>query len=74
MLFTLLLAKIRILSCFIFLFLVKLSNFLIIPVVNEKIIVKLPPAISIGAPTTLTEEIIQNPPPLAERTIKILSM
>ena len=34
-LFSLLLANIRILSCFFFLFLVMLSNFLIIPVVRE---------------------------------------
>ena len=36
MLSSLLLANIRILSCFLFLFLVMLSNFLIIPVVTEK--------------------------------------
>ena len=39
-----------------------LSNFLIIPVVREKIKVKLAPAIPIGAPTTLAEEIMQTPP------------
>ena len=39
-----------------------LSNFLIIPVVREKIKVKLAPAITIGAPATLAEEIIQTPP------------
>ena len=50
------------------------SNFFTIPVVREKIRVKLAPAIPIGAPTTLTEEIIQNPPRLALKTIKILSM
>ena len=32
------------------------------------------PAIPIGAPTTLTEEIIQTPPLVAGRTIKMLSM
>ena len=51
-----------------------LSNFFIIPVVKGKIEVKLAPAIPIGAPTILTEEIIQTPPLAEERTIKILSM
>ena len=41
MLFSLLLANIRILSCFFFLFLVMLSTFLVIPVVKEIIKVKL---------------------------------
>ena len=59
MLFRLLLANIRIFSCFFFLFLVILSNFLIIPVVREKIKVKLASAIPIGTPTTLTDEKIQ---------------
>ena len=57
-----------------FLFLVILSNFLIIPVVKEKIKVKLAPAIPIGAPTTLTEKIIQTPPLFAEIITKVLSM
>ena len=74
MLFSLLLANIRILSCFFFLFLAILSTFLIIPAVKEKNEVKLAPAITIRAPTTLTEEIIQTPLLVAERTIKILSM
>ena len=51
-----------------------LSNFLVIPVVREKISVKLAPAIPTGAPTTLTEEIIQTPPLVALKTIKTLSM
>ena len=50
-----------------------LSNFLI-PVVKEKINVKLAPAIPTGAPTTLIEEIIQTPPLVALKTIKILSI
>ena len=49
-----------------------LSNFFIIPVVREKISVKLAPAIPTGAPT-LTEEIIQTPQLVALKTIKILS-
>ena len=59
MLFSLFLANIRIVSCFFFLFLVTLSNFLIISVVKEKIKVKLASAILTGTPTTLTEEIMQ---------------
>ena len=55
-------------------FLVVHSNFLMIPVVREKIEVKLAPAIPIGAPTTLAEEIIQTPPLVALKTIKTLSM
>ena len=69
---SLLLTNIRILSCFFFSFLVMLSNFLVIPVVREKIKVKLAPAIPTGAPTTLTEEIIQTPLLVALKTIKIL--
>ena len=74
MLFSLLLANVRILSRFYFLFLAMLSNFLIIPVVKEKIRVKLAPAIPAGAPTTLTEEIIQTPPLVALKISKTLSM
>ena len=61
MLSSLLLPIIRILSCFFFLFLVILSNSLIIPVVREKIKVKLPPAFPTGAPTALADEMIQTP-------------
>ena len=50
------------------------SNFLTIPVAREKIKVKLAPAIPIGPPTALAEEIIQTPPLLALKTINILSM
>ena len=74
MLFSLLLANIRILLCFFFLFLVMLSNFSIILAVREKIKVKRAPAIPIGAPITLAEEIIQTPPLVAIETIKIYSM
>ena len=74
MLSSLLLAKIRILSCFFFLFLVIFSNFLTIPVVREKIKVKLALAIPTGAPIILVNEIIDTPPVVALKTIKILSM
>ena len=59
--------------CFFFLFLIMLSNFLIIPIIGEKIKLKLALAIPIGAPT-LAEEIIQTPQLVALKTIKILSM
>ena len=70
MLLTLLLANIKILSCFFFLFLVIFSNFLTIPVVREKIKVKLALAIPTGAPTILVNEIIDTPPLVALKTIK----
>ena len=57
-----------------FLLLVMLSNFLIVPVVKEKIKVKLALAIPTGAPTTLADEMIQTPLLVALKTIKILSM
>ena len=57
-----------------FLFLVMLSNFLIIFVVKEKVKVKLVHAIQTGAPTTLADEMIQTPLLVALKTIKILSM
>ena len=74
MLLSLLLANIRILSCFFFLFLVIFSNFLTIPVVREKIKVKLALAIPTGAPTILVNEIIDTPLLVALKTIKIVSM
>ena len=54
MLLSLLLAKIRILSCFFFLFLVIFSNLLTIPVVREKNKVRLELAIPTGAPSSNT--------------------
>ena len=57
-----------------FLFVVVLSNFLIIPMVREKIKVKLALAIPARAPITVVKEIINTPPVVVERTIKILSM
>ena len=48
--------------------------FFIIPVIKEKIKVKLALAIPTGAPTTLTEEIMQTPALVVLKTIKILSM
>ena len=74
MLLSLLLAKIRTLSCFFFSCLVILSNFLIVPVVKEKIKVKLALAIPTGVPTTLVNKMIDTPPVVALKTIKTLSM
>ena len=70
MLFSLLITNIRILSCSFFLFLVILSNFLIIPVVREKIEVKLALAISADSPTMLVKAMIDIPPLAALKTIK----
>ena len=72
MLLSLFLGNIRILSCFFFF--VILSNFLTIPVVREKIRVKLALPIPPGAPTKLVKKIIDTPPVVALKTIKILSM
>ena len=58
----------------LFLFLVIFSNFLTIPVVREKIKVKLALAIPTGTPTKLVNEIIDTPPVVALKTIKVLSM
>ena len=71
MLFSLLLANIRILSCFFFLFLVILSNVLTIPVVREKIKVKLALAIPTGAPTIVVNEMIDTPPFVALKHLKL---
>ena len=51
-----------------------LNNFLTIPVVKEKIKVKLVLAIPTGAPTMLVNEMIDTPPLVALKTIKTLSM
>ena len=73
-LLSLLLANIRILSCFFFLFLVIFSNFLTIPVVREKIKVKLALAIPTGAPIILVNEISDTPAVVALKTDKVLSI
>ena len=51
-----------------------LSNFFIVPVARERIKAKLATAISTGAPTTVTDEKIQAPLLVIERTIKNVSM
>ena len=74
MLLSLLLANVRTLSCFFFFILVIFCNFLNIPVVREKNKLRPALAISIGAPTTLVNEIIDAPLLVALKTIKILSI
>ena len=73
MTFNLLLASITIALCFFFSFLVILNNFFILPVVKENIKLKLELAIPTAAPIILAEEIIDIPPLVADKTIKILS-
>ena len=55
-------------------FLVIFNNFLTIPVVREKIKVKLALAIPTGAPIILVNEISDTPSVVALKTIKILSI
>ena len=59
---------------FLFFFLVIFNNFFTIPVVKEKIKVKLALAIPTGAPIILVNEIIDTPLLVALKTIKILSI
>ena len=58
----------------LFLFFVRLSNFLIIPLVKEQIKVKLALAIPAGAATTLVKEMINTPPLVPLKKNKTLSM
>ena len=74
MLVILLLANIKILSCFFFLFLVIFSNFLTIPIVREKNKVRLALSISTGAPTMLVNKIIDTPALAALKTMKAWSI
>ena len=71
---SLLLANIRILSCFFLFFRVISSNFLTILVAREKIKVKLPLAIPTGAPITPGNEIIDIPPVVAQLQLKQLKI
>ena len=70
-LLNLLSANISTLSCLSFLFLVIFSNFLMIPVAREKAKVKLALAIPSGAPIVVVNEIIDIPPVVALKIIKI---
>ena len=59
---------------FLFFVVVTFNNFLIIPVVREKVKVKIALTISTGAPIILANEIIDTPPLVALKTIKTLPM
>ena len=74
MLLNLLLANIRILSCFFFFFLAIFSNFLTITVVREKIKVKLALAIRTGASAILVNEINDTPPLVTLKKIQAWSI
>ena len=74
MLLNLLLTNKRILSSFFFFFLVIFSSFLMILVNKEKIKVKLALVIPTDAPISVVNEIIDIPPVVALKIIKILSM
>ena len=70
----LLLANVRILSCFFFVVVLVFSNFLTIPVVREKNKVRLAIAIPTGAPTTLVNKIIDTAPLFALKAINAWSI
>ena len=55
-------------------FIVVLNNFLLIPIVIEKIKVKLALTIPTGTPIVLVNEIIDIPPVVSLKTINVLSM
>ena len=59
---------------FLFLFLIILSNFFIIPIVSEKNKVRLALAIPTGAPTTFVNEMIETPPLVPLKTTKVWSI
>ena len=73
MLFNLPLASITILLCPFFLFLVISKTFFIIPVARENRRVNLALTIPARSPITITKEIIDTPPLVADKTIKALS-
>ena len=62
-----------ILLCFFFLFLVISNRFFIILFFKENTRVKLAPAIPAGIIISLTKEIIDIPPLVADKSIKVLS-
>ena len=73
MLFNLLLASIAILLCFFLSFLFISNNFVIIPVVKENIKLEFALAIHTGAPIILANKMIDIPPLVADKIIKVLS-
>ena len=74
MLLSILLTNVIILSCFFFFFSCYVLYFLTIPVVREKIKVKLALAILTGATAILVNKIIDTPLLVALKKIKTLSM
>ena len=74
MILSLRLAKIRVLSYFFFLFLIRLSNFLIIRVVKEKKKAKLALAIPKGVPIIVAKEIKGTPTFVALKKKKKMSI
>ena len=74
MLLNLLLARTKILLRFSFLFLVICKTFFIIPLVKEKIKVKLALAIPAGAPITVIKQIMNTSQLTSDKKNKILSM
>ena len=57
-----------------FFFLVIFNKFFIVPLVRQKIKVKFALPIPASAPTIVINEIIDTPPVVALKTVKILSM
>ena len=74
MILRLLLANIRVLSCFFLFVSCYISNFLAIPVVREENKGRLALAIPTGAPAILVNEIIDTPPLVSLKTIKAWSI
>ena len=74
MLLSLFLANIRNLSCFFFVCLVILNNFVVIPVVRERNKLRLALAILTGTPTIVVNEINDTPPVASLKTIKAWSI
>ena len=74
MLLSLLLANMRMLSCFFFLFLVIFSIFLTIIVVREKIKLRIALAIRTGTPKIVVNEVIDTPLLVALKAIAIFSI
>ena len=74
MLFDLLLARITILLCFFFLFLVAFNSFFTIPVVIENARLNLALVIPTGVPITVANDAIEMLPVVTDKTINNLSI
>ena len=73
MLFNLLLASIRIILCFFFLFFVVFNSFFTIPVKTENVRLKLVLSFPTGAPVTVLNDAIEMLPAVTDKTINDLS-